>query len=94
MYTDGIITSSRGERKERKGKKMKFENGMEVKAPSNGFIRTLNRWTKAGKDRVYINGGSRKGDGYVDLISRKAYLGGELTYQVEIAEMILAMDFD
>ena len=73
---------------------MKFENGMEVKAPSNGFIRTLNRWTKAGKDRVYINGGSRKGDVYVDLISRKAYLSGELTYQVEIAEMILAMDFD
>lgn len=80
---------------------MKFTNGMSVTVSLDykpgtdiTYTRTLNRWTKAGKDRVYINGGSTKGDGYVDLISRKAYLRGEYTYQVKIAEMILEMDFD
>lgn len=68
-----------------------FENGMEITI--DGFTRTLSRWTKDGHDRVYINGGSKKGDGYVDLRSRKSFLRGNLAYQTKIAEKILAMAF-
>lgn len=68
-------------------KNIKFENGMTVVA--GDYERTLSRWTKGGYDRVYINGGSKKGDGYVDLKSRRACLNGNLTYQCEIADMIL-----
>lgn len=69
----------------------RFVNGMTVTA--DGYNRTLTRWTKGGHDRVYINGGSRLGDGFVDLKNRTANLRGELTYQVKIADMILAMAF-
>ncbi|MCI8978678.1 MAG: hypothetical protein HFI99_17000 [Lachnospiraceae bacterium] len=69
----------------------KFTDGMEITI--DGSTRTLNRWTKGGYDRVYINGGSRKGDGFVDLKKRKAILNGGLTYQVKMAEKILAMEF-
>ena len=55
--------------------------------------RTLSRWTKGNYDRVYINGGSRAGDGFVDLKNRVACLRGELSYQTKIADMILAMEF-
>lgn len=68
-----------------------FKNGMEITV--DGHTRTLSRWSKGGYDRVYINGGSKKGDGYVDLNSRKAFLRGELTYQVKMAEKILEMAF-
>ena len=68
-----------------------FANGMTVMV--DGYERTLSRWTKNGMDRVYINGGSRKGDGFVDLVSRRAYLRGNLRYQARIADMILAMQF-
>lgn len=71
---------------------MKFQDGMEV-TTSDGYTRTLTRWTKYGKDRVYINGGSRSGDGFVDLVSKEAHLNGNLKYQKEIAEMILCMNF-
>lgn len=70
---------------------IKFENNMTVYA--DGYERELVRWTKYGNDRIYINGGSRKGDGYVDLKTGRAVLNGKLTYQVKIAEMILNMDF-
>lgn len=69
---------------------MKFTNGMEITTTS-GHTRVLNRWTKAGKDRIYINGGSRNGDGFVDLINKTYHLNGGLKYQVEIAEMVLEM---
>ena len=71
---------------------MKFKDGMEV-TTSDGYTRILTRWTKYGKDRVYINGGSSSGDGFVDLVSKKAFLNGSLKYQKEIADMILDMDF-
>ena len=71
---------------------VKFVDGMEITSP-NGFTRILNRWTRYDRDRVYINGGSRKGDGYVDLNTGKAHLNGTLVYQEQIAEMILNMDF-
>lgn len=68
-----------------------FVDGMEVTV--DGTTRTLTRWTKGNYDRVYINGGSRRGDGFVDLKSGKMYLNGSLTYQIKIAEKILAMAF-
>lgn len=72
----------------------KFRNGMKVSEGS--YIRILNRWTKNGADRVYINGTSRKGDGYVDLTTKEFKYGGcfqapdELT---AMAKRILEMDF-
>ncbi len=66
-----------------------FENGMQITI--DGYTRTLNRWTKGNMDRIYINGGSRKGDGFVDLVSRRMFLNGNLSYQVKMAEKILAM---
>lgn len=71
--------------------KIKFENHMEITA--DGYTRELVRWTKGNHDRVYINGGSRRGDGFVDLIAKKAYLRGNLTYQKKIADIILNMEF-
>lgn len=70
---------------------IKFENNMTVEV--DGYERELTRWTKGGHDRVYINGGSRKGDGYVNLKTGRMVLNGGLTYQVKIANMILAMEF-
>ena len=44
---------------------MKFVNGMEFE---NGeWCKILNRWTKGGNDRIYINNENRKSCGYVDL---------------------------
>lgn len=69
----------------------KFTDGMEITV--DGVTRTLKRWTKAGYDRVYINGGCRKGDGFVDIKNKKAFLNGGLEFQVDMAEKILAMAF-
>lgn len=69
----------------------KFTDGMEITV--DGVTRTLKRWTKAGYDRIYINGGCRKGDGFVDIKNKKAYLNGGLEFQVNLAEKILAMTF-
>lgn len=69
----------------------KFVDGMEITV--DGITRTLKRWTKGNYDRVYINGGCRKGDGFVDIKNKKAFLNGGLEYQVDIAEKILAMAF-
>lgn len=71
---------------------VKFANGMEI--TMNDVTRTLNRWTKNGMDRVYINNG-RNGDGYVDLVSRKA-VGGKgsgYDYHTKIVAAILTMQF-
>lgn len=69
----------------------KFVNGMEITI--DGETRTLNRWTKGGYDRVYINGGTRKGDGFVDLNSGRYYLRKGLAYQYKIADAIMTMKF-
>lgn len=66
-----------------------FTDGMEITV--DGYTRQLRRWTKGNMDRVYINGGSRKGDGFVDLVSRRMFLNGNLSYQVKMAEKIFAM---
>lgn len=69
---------------------MEFTNNMSV-TTSDGYTRILVRWTKGVHDRIYINGGSRSGDGYVDLVDRSTHLYGGLNYQKEIAQMILDM---
>lgn len=69
---------------------MKFENGMEV-TTSDGYTRILTRWTKNGKDRVYINGGSRMGDGFVDLITGEIHLYNTTNYAKEVADMVIEM---
>lgn len=74
-------------------KKVKFQNHMEV-TTSDGYVRELSRWTKGGYDRVYINDGCRRGDGFVDLNTGRAFLQGTVKYRKEIAGMILAMDFE
>lgn len=68
----------------------KFRDGMEI--TMNGVTRTLNRWTKSGMDRVYINYG-RKNDGYVDLVSRKIVGGNKYEYLEKIVAAVLAMKF-
>lgn len=60
---------------------------------ADGYTRELVRWTKGGYDRVYINGGSRQGDGFIDIKSGRTFLRGNLTYQKKIADMILSMEF-
>lgn len=68
----------------------KFENNMEITV--DGVTRTLTRWTKGGYDRVYVNGGSSKGEGFVDIKNSKSNLNNT-SYNVKIAEIILAMEF-
>lgn len=69
-----------------------FTNGMDITV--DGYTRTLNRWQKGNMDRVYINGGSRKGDGFVDIKTGKFYLRGNLSYQIKIAEKIVSMNIN
>ena len=69
----------------------KFTDGMEITV--DGYTRTLKRWTKGGYDRVYINGGCREGDGFVDLKNKRMFLNGGIDFQVKIDEKILAMAF-
>ncbi len=68
-----------------------FTNGMDI--TMDGYTRTLSRWTKGGYDRVYINGGSRRGDGFVDIKNGIARLNNNLTYTEKMAQAILAMTF-
>lgn len=67
-----------------------FVDGMEITV--DGYTRTLNRWTKNGHDRIYINGGGRKGDGYVDLKRWEySYETCGVDYQRKIGKIILSM---
>lgn len=68
----------------------KFENNMEITV--DGVTRTLTRWTKGGYDRVYVNGGSRRGEGFIDIKNGKSNLNNT-SYNVKIAEIVLAMEF-
>lgn len=71
---------------------VKFENHMEITV--DGYTRELVRWTKGNHDRVYINGGSKKGDGFVDIKNGYANLYNKnSSYGKKMAEMILAMVF-
>lgn len=68
----------------------KFEDGMEITV--DGYTRVLNRWTKYGNDRIYVNGGSRKGEGYIDLKNGNCTLN-KTSYNAKIKEIVLAMEF-
>lgn len=68
----------------------KFENSMEITV--DGVTRVLNRWTKGEYDRVYANGGSRRGECFVDLKNKRSNLKNT-SYNVKIAEIVLAMEF-
>ena len=70
--------------------KAKFVSGMQLTL--DGYTRTLIRWTKGSLDRVYINGGSRKGDGFVDIVNKIAHVSNT-SYASKMAEAILAMEF-
>lgn len=71
----------------------KFQNGMKITI--NGVARTLNRWTKNGMDRVYLNYGDygRKTDGYVDLVNGRHNLYNKYEYLSKMADAIVTMQF-
>lgn len=69
---------------------VEFANGMEI--TMNDVTCTLNRWTKCGMDRVYINRNGKR-DGYVDLVSRKNFGGSNAEYHEKIVAAILTMRF-
>lgn len=72
--------------------KIKFENHMDITV--DGYTRELSRWTKGNHDRVYINGGSRNGDGWVDIKTGFINLRNKnSTYGNKMAQMILDMEF-
>jgi hypothetical protein len=70
---------------------IKFVNGMNITV--NGITCQLRRWTKAGYDRIYVNDGSRKGGGYIDIINRENHLTSNFDTQKKMAEIILSMEF-
>lgn len=67
--------------------KIKFENNMKI--VMDGYERHLTRWTKGGYDRIYINGGSKAGDGFVDIKNGKKCLRHTATYAIHMADYIL-----
>lgn len=71
---------------------VKFVNKMEITV--DGYTRYLTRWTKGGYDRVYINGGNKRGDGFVDIKTGFVNLyNRNSSYGKKMAEMILSMEF-
>lgn len=54
---------------EAKGTLVEFKNNMKIVV--DGVFYVLKRWTKAGHDRVYVNDGTRKGCGYIDIANRE-----------------------
>lgn len=72
--------------------KIKFENHMDITV--DGYTRELSRWTKGSHDRIYINGGSGKGDGWVDIKSGVINLyNRHSSYGKKMAQMIFDMEF-
>ena len=58
-----------------------------------GWEKKLNRWTKYGKDRVYICRENDKSEGYVDLINKTFEMSNRLPGYEEYCKAILAMQF-
>lgn len=67
-----------------------YKDGMEISF--EGYTCTLTRWTKGAHDRIYLNDGSRKGCGYVDLKSKKDCTLG-VCWSRKMATAILSMQF-
>lgn len=80
---------------EAKASHIKFENNMEFSVTNiDGriYTRTLTRWTKGNHDRIYINGGSRRGDGWVDI--KTGFINVcDTYYACKMAKLILCMQF-
>lgn len=72
-----------------------FINGMEITI--DGYTTTLNRWTKNTGDRVldriYVNDGTKKGLGYIDLTDMTAHIRGGYAYHENLANAIMSMVF-
>ena len=68
----------------------KFVNGESVSF--NGYTCTLSRWTKGNHDRVYLNDGSRKGCGYIDL-NKKTDCTIGVYWSKKMAKAIMTMAF-
>lgn len=58
-----------------------------------GWEKKLNRWTKYGKDRVYICRENDKSEGYVDLVNKTFEMSNRLPGYEEYCKAILAMQF-
>lgn len=67
---------------EAKGTVVEFKNNMRIVV--NGVFYVLKRWTKTGHDRVYVNDGTRKGCGYVDIANREDHT----TFWIENKELV------
>lgn len=68
----------------------KFEDGETVSF--EGYTCTLTRWSKGGHDRVYLNGVTRKGCGYVDL-KKKTDCTINVCWSRKMAQAVLSMAF-
>lgn len=64
-----------------------FENGMTVHYDFmySHNVYTLNRWTKYGKDRIYVNFENGKNFGYYDLINKKIWFGNYSDNEAHVA---------
>lgn len=64
-----------------------FENGMTVHYDFmySHDVYTLNRWTKYGKDRIYVNFENGKNFGYYDLINKKIWFGNYSDNEAHVA---------
>lgn len=73
---------------------VKFKNGMELVVDGRVYM-TLRRWTKGNHDRVYINDGTRKGCGYIDLIEKEEHINSGIHWsrKEEVKNYILSMEF-
>ena len=67
-----------------------FEDGETV--TFEGYTCTLTRWTKGNHDRIYLNDGSRKGCGYVDL-RKKTDCTINVCWSRKMAQAVLSMEF-
>lgn len=66
---------------------LEFENGMTVHYDFmySHDVYTLNRWTKYGKDRIYVNFENGKNFGYYDLINKKIWFGNYSDNEAHVA---------
>ena len=67
-----------------------FEDGEII--TFEGHTCTLKRWTKGSQDRVYLNNGSLRGCGYVDL-KKKSYYAINDFWARKMALAVLSMEF-
>lgn len=64
-----------------------FKSGMAISYNNNPceYVFILNRWTKYGKDRIYVNFDNGKNFGYYDLINKKPWFGNYSDNEARVA---------